>query len=105
MSMIECPRCKKETISIMQKVLANKWVDIYCSNCGTRFCAQPIILALMSFALTWVIIYFGFLTISEESMVFGAMFVIGWLLVEVFMFYIPLCALKPKDGSQSPPAE
>lgn len=105
MSKIECPRCKEETITIKQKVIANKWVDIYCSNCGGRYCANPILLALMSFVLTWVIIYFGFLAITQESVVFGTLFVVGWIIVEVFMYYIPLTGLKPKVTEDTTPSE
>jgi len=98
MSNIECPSCNKETITFKQKILANKWVDIYCSNCGARFCAQPLILALMWFALTWNFIYFGYLTVREDGIVFPILFFSGWLLVETFMYYIPLTRLRAKES-------
>lgn len=103
--MIECPRCNKETISFKQKLLTGKWIDIYCSNCGARLCAQPIVLALLYFMLTWVIIYFGFLAVSEESVIFATMLAVGWFLIELFMYYIPLCILKPKNSNPPPSAD
>jgi len=97
----ECPSCNKETITLKQKLLANKWVDIYCSECGARFCAQPIALALMSFILTWNIIYFGYLTYKEPSVTFFVMFVLGWALIEFFMYYIPLSRLRTKPNTDT----
>jgi len=97
----ECPCCKKETITLKQKLLANKWIDIYCSECGERFCAQPILLAVMSFILTWNVIYFGYLTIKQEEMIYPILFMSGWVLIEFFMFYIPLARLRPKPAADT----
>jgi len=101
---IECPRCKQETISLVQKILTNKWIDAHCPNCNARLCADPIILALLSFILTWNIIYFGYLTVNQESWTFATLFVLGWIIIEVFMYYIPLCALKPKTEDNNTPS-
>ena len=101
MSKIECPGCNKETITLKQKLLANKWVDIYCSECGARFCAQPVALALMSFILTWNFIYFGYLTVKEQSLTWGIAFIVGWALIELFMYYIPLSRLRAKTNTDT----
>ena len=105
MAKVECPRCNQETISLKQKILTNKWIDVFCPNCGTRLCAQPTVLALLSFLLTWNIIYFGYLTVREASLTFGILFVVGWLLIEVFMYYIPLCALRAKHKPDTDASE
>lgn len=97
----ECPCCHKETITLKQKLLANKWVDIYCSECGARFCAQPIVLALMSFILTWNIIYFGYLIVKDKSPIWVILFFAGWVLIELFMYYIPLSRLRAKPGTDT----
>jgi len=101
MPKIECPSCSKETITLKQKLLANKWVDIHCSECGARFCAQPIALALMSFILTWNFIYFGYLTVKEQSLIWGVSLFVGWTLIELFMYYIPLCKLRAKPSADT----
>ena len=97
MSNIECPNCKQETITVKQKLLAGKWRDIYCSNCGSRFCAQPVVMALMYFAVTWDILFFGFMAIYESSIAYAVAMVIGWLILEFFIYYIPLTKLRPKE--------
>ena len=97
----ECPCCNKETITLKQKLIANKWVDIYCSECGTRYCAQPVILAVMSFVLTWNIIYFGYLTVMEGGLIYPSLFVGVWIVIEYFMYYIPLARLRAKPSTDT----
>jgi len=101
MSRIECPACNKETITFKQKLLAGKWVDIYCSNCGARFCDLPIALALMHFAITWDILFFGYMAVRESSIAYAIAMIVGWLLLEFFIYYLPLTRLRLKQ----PPAE
>lgn len=93
----ECPCCNKETITLTQKLLANKWIDIYCSDCNTRFCAQPAVLAVMSFLLVWDFLYFGFLLATEGDAIFAILLFALWALIEAFMFYIPLARLRAKS--------
>ena len=97
----ECPCCKKETITLKQKLIANKWVDIYCSDCGTRYCAQPVLLAVMSFVLTWNILYFGYLSAKEGGLIYPTLFVAVWIIVEYFMYYIPLARLRDKPSTDA----
>lgn len=104
MSNVECPRCGKETITLKQRFLAGKWFDIYCSECGVRMCAQPIVLALMYFTLTWDILFFGFMAVYESSWAYGITGLIGWAILEFFILYMPLSKLRPikqKDQSET----
>jgi len=96
MSLIECPSCNKETITFKQKLLAGKWVDIYCTNCNSRFCDQPIVLALMHFIVTWNILFFGYMAFRESSIAYAAAMFIGWFILEFFIYYIPLTRLRSK---------
>ena len=97
MSNIECPSCNKETITFKQKLLAGKWVDIYCSSCGSRFCDQPIVLAIMHFIVTWNVLFFGYMAFHESSINYAAAAIIGWIILEFFIYYVPLTKLRPKQ--------
>jgi len=104
MSNVECPRCGKETITLKQRFQAGKWIDIYCSECGGRMCAQPIVMSIMYFVLTWNILFFGFMAVYESSWAYGVAMVIGWAMLEFFILYMPLTKLRPlkqKDPSES----
>ena len=94
MSHFVCPRCGEKTISLKDKFRAGKWLKIKCSNCGGDLCAQPLVLAVLYFALTWDIVLFGFLTIYDKNWVYGLTMIIGWLIIEYFISYVPLSKLK-----------
>jgi len=96
----ECPHCCEQTIRPTQKIMAGKWVTILCPDCQGRMCTNPIILALLYFMLTWNIFFFGYMAIRESSIGYAVMMVVGWAIIEFFIYYIPLSrmrALKPKS--------
>jgi hypothetical protein len=101
MANVKCPQCQKETITFKQKFLTSKWKETYCPNCNARLCANPIVLALLYFMLTWDIVLFGYLTYLENSLTYGITLVVGWFTLEYFMYYIPLSVLKPKPSNSS----
>jgi len=94
---IECPRCNEATITPGDKIKAGKWRDIYCSNCNQRLAANPIVMALMYFALGWVIFFFGFMAVHEESWIYALVMIVLWAILEFFIYYIPLTRLRPKN--------
>ena len=96
MANIECPRCQQETISRKDKIKTGKWLNIYCDNCGARLCANPIVLALMWGILLWDIFFFGFMAVYEQSWIYFTIMLVGWAIMEFFIFYVPLSIMKPK---------
>lgn len=91
----ECPQCAEKTITTQQKLKAGKWANIYCPNCGARMCANPIVMALMYFILTWDILFFGYMAVRESSFTYTVLMIAGWLILELFIFFIPLNRMRP----------
>lgn len=94
MTMFPCPHCKKPTISLGKKYLAGKWFNIYCDQCSGRICAQPILLAAMSFLYVWDVMYFGVVAIAERNWLYIGLLIAFWLLLDTFNHYIPLQRMK-----------
>ena len=92
-----CPHCKKSSISIGKKYLAGKWLDIYCNECGGRSCSQPIILAALSFLYVWDVMLFGYVAILKQSWFYLIVLIVGWIILDLFNFSIPLVAMKKKE--------
>lgn len=101
MANIECPRCGEATIKPIDKIKAGKWKDIYCSNCNQRLAANPIIMALMYFALAWDIFFFGFMAVHEKSWIYALIMIVLWAILEFFIYYIPLSKLRPKTTNNT----
>ncbi|MDX1812630.1 MAG: hypothetical protein R3240_11815 [Gammaproteobacteria bacterium] len=99
MQNIECPNCGKSTITPGDKFKAGKWKDIYCSNCNQRLCANPIVMALLYFALVWDVFFFGFMAYVEKSWIYLSVGLALWAILEFFIYYIPLSKLKAKSSS------
>jgi hypothetical protein len=92
-----CPHCNQATIKFGQKIKAGKWQDIYCDECGGRSCTQPIVLAIMYFLYVWDITFFTFMAVYEESFVYVGVMVVLALLLEFFIYYIPLSRMKKRE--------
>ena len=91
----ECPHCHQMTIRPAQRFATTFWKNIHCDACGGRSCSHPVGQALMYFALTWDIFFFGFLGFYEDVIYFIPM-MIGWAILQFFMYYIPLARMRPK---------
>jgi len=94
MTNFPCPHCNNLTLSLKQKYLAAKWQDVHCDACRGRSCAQPVILALMSFIYVWDVLYFSVVAYAEHSWAFIGMMLAIWLILDFFCHYIPLSRLK-----------
>ncbi len=90
----ECPQCCEKTITLGQKFKAGKWATIHCNKCNARMCSSPVILAMMYFVLTWIVLFFGYLAVRESSFTYAIILFVGWLMVEFFMYYIPLSRMR-----------
>ena len=101
MTKFPCPHCNKLTISLKQKYLAGKWFNIHCDACLGRSCAQPIILALMSFLYVWNVFYFSVVAYLERSWYFVGILIVLWLILDYFCHYIPLQRMK--SPNKKPP--
>jgi len=98
MEKIACAHCKNLTIKPIQKFRAGKWLDVYCSDCGGRQTCFPIGLAILYFILVWDIFYFGFLTIFFFEWYWPTIGLVGWALLEFFIYYVPLVRLRGKTA-------
>lgn len=96
MPMYPCPHCKIESISLRQKFLAGKWIDIICPNCGGRSCIYPVLLAVLYFFYIWDVMLFGYLAVLEESVFYAGIMISGWLVLELCSLYLPLAAMKAR---------
>ncbi len=97
----ECPRCGELTITLKDKLKAGKWLNITCSKCGGRMCANPVVMAIMYFVLSWNIFFFGFMALLEESWGYAIGMIIGWLILEFFIYYIPLSNLRAHNPDKA----
>lgn len=95
--MFECPHCNHSTVTLKQKLLAGKWVDIICLACGRRSCVYPALLAVLYFFYTWDVMLFGYLTVHEMSVLYLGVMMGGWLLLELFSLSLPLVRMKPQS--------
>lgn len=93
-----CPHCQQPTISLKQKYIAGKWLEIYCPACGGRICAQPIILAVLSFFYTWDVMLFGYVAVAKQSWLYLGVLLGGWLLLDLLNLGCPLSRMRPKDA-------
>lgn len=97
MASIQCPHCGEKTFSWWDKYRAGKWAMLYCSHCGGRVCAQPIIMALLYFFYMWDVILFGYLAYLD-SLNYLLVLLAGWLILDSFSIYVPLTALRAVEG-------
>lgn len=95
----ECPQCSEKTITLMQKIKAGKWATIYCPSCNCRMCASPVMLAMMYFVLTWIFLFFGYLAVRESDISYALMMIVGWLIMEFFIYYIPLSRMRSLNNN------
>jgi len=101
MEKIECPQCSRQTITLKQKLKAGKWATIYCGDCDARMCANPVILALLYFVLTWNFLFFGYMAVRESSLGYFIAMIVGWAIIELFIYYIPLNRMRPLNKNSS----
>lgn len=99
MENIACPRCGELTITPKDRIKTGKWLNTNCSNCGSRLCANPVVLALLYFVLLWDIFFFGFMAYHEKSWIWASVMLAGWLIMEFFIYYTPLSILKSKPSN------
>lgn len=99
MTMYRCPHCKNECVSLRQKFLAGKWIDVICPSCGGRSCAYPVLLAVLYFFYTWDVMLFGYITVLEKSVFYCGVMIAGWAFLEVCNLYIPLAAMKARPSA------
>lgn len=92
----KCPRCGELTITTIDKMRAGHWYNLYCSHCNARLVAQPFVLAAIYFLVTWDIVLFGFLTWYDSNWKYFVTMIVIWLIIEYFLYYVPLVVLKPK---------
>lgn len=99
MPMFPCPHCKNECISLRQKFLAGKWIDVICPNCGGRSCIFPALLVVLYFFYTWDVMLFGYVAVLKHSLIYVGVMITGWLFLEVCSLYLPLAAMKARPAA------
>lgn len=98
MTKFTCPHCKKPTITLGQKYLSGKWIDVYCTECRGRSCTHPILLAILSFFYVWDVMLFGYVAVLKHSWFYLGVLVTGWIILDLFNLSIPLAALRKKEN-------
>ncbi len=93
--MFECPHCKQRTVTLKQKYLAEKWIDVYCSGCGGRSCMYPALVVVLWFFYTWDLMLFGYVAYEKVSIGYFIVMVVGWLLLDLVGLVIPLGRMRP----------
>ncbi len=93
MASIPCPHCKANTFTWLDKYRTGKWMLLNCPECGGRVCAQPIVLAALTFLYVWDLMLFGYLAYLDTLWYLAALLT-GWLILDYFGLYIPLTALR-----------
>lgn len=93
----ECPHCNQPTLSLKQKYLTGKWLEVTCPGCGGRVCAQPIILAALSFFYVWDVMLFGYVAAAKQSLLFIGVLVAGWIVLDLFNLSCPLSRMRRKS--------
>lgn len=96
-----CPHCQQPTISLKQKFLTGKWMEVFCSQCGGRICAQPVILAVLYFFYVWDVSLFGYVGIAKQEWLYLGILVAGWIILDAFNLSCPLSRMKPKNPDTS----
>ncbi|MDH5299775.1 MAG: hypothetical protein OEW58_00235 [Gammaproteobacteria bacterium] len=96
-----CPHCQEALITSKQRLLGTLWMDMYCSGCGGRSSLNHIGLALIYMTWVWNVAFFGFMAVAEESLVYLAVMLVGWGILQFFAFYLPLLRLRRKQPNTS----
>ena len=89
-----CPHCEKDAITISDRLKALHWFSIHCANCGKRSCMNPILLSIFWFVVVWDIFFFGFMAWAESSVIYFTIMIVGWIIIDVFGYYIPLSRMR-----------
>ncbi len=105
----DCPHCQRPTFGLKDKLLAGKWIDVNCAECGGRSCNQPVFLALLYFAFVWNFLLFGYLAYIEYQMgapkmaaIYASVMVIGWIVLEAIGLWIPLSRMRAREAGKKP---
>ena len=102
MPMYTCPHCKQPTVTLKQKYLAGKWIDVHCSGCGGRSCQYPVLMAVLYFLYIWDLMLFGYVAYLKQSWEYVVVTLVGILVLDAISLYIPLAAMKRNAGSSAP---
>lgn len=96
MTKFECPHCKQLTVTPMQKFLAGKWIDVYCTACGGRSCMYPVLLSVVYFFYIWDVMLFGYVAVAKQSLFYLGVLIFFWVILESISLWIPLARMKPR---------
>ena len=97
--MFKCPRCRNDSISVMNKYKAGLWLTITCPRCETRLCAYPWLLMGLHLVYLWNILWFIGLFLAEGNPVYLLYMVAGLVLLEIAnVKFIPLAAMRRKPS-------
>jgi len=97
-----CPRCHREGISLKNKLLADLWLTIHCSECESSLCSQPWVIAILYVVYTWVVLWFAAMVYYNDSLIYIAYMVVVLAIFEtISVLYMPMMVLRsgrpPKD--------
>ncbi len=92
----QCPRCEQESIPFKDKYRAGLWGNIHCVNCGSRLCANPILMAVLYAAHTWNVLWWFALFYWTGHYYHLIFMLLVWVVIDfINVHYIPLSVMKP----------
>jgi len=95
--LFKCPHCGKDTISLAQKYRLGYWLTHICSNCSGRSSANPYLLAVLSLAYMWDVLWFTTMYLYTHKPMHLLYMVIGWLIIDAINIqFMPLSRLKKR---------
>ena len=98
MQQLPCPHCKEPAISWWDKYKAAKWSLITCSKCHGVSCSYPYLLVFYTMLYVWDVLLFGVLAYIQSAW-YLLVLVVLWVILDYFSLYLPLSAMKRKNGS------
>lgn len=90
-----CPRCQAHSITFKDKFRADLWIPIFCSNCGAKLTALPILLGLLHGVYVWNVLWLYATYTFDLSVWWYPIVVVEWVVFELLsIWYMPLAVLR-----------
>lgn len=90
-----CPRCQTHSITFKDKFRADLWIPIFCSNCGAKLTALPILLALLHGVYVWNVLWLYATYKFDLTVWWYPIVMVEWVVFELLsIWYMPLAVLR-----------
>lgn len=90
-----CPRCETHCITFKDKFRSGLWIPIFCSNCGAKLTALPILLGLLHGVYVWNVLWLYATYTFDLSVWWYPIVMVEWVVFELLsIWYMPLAVLR-----------